>query len=596
MINAQLTGLFRHNVEKYGSRDAVYYRTDNGEWIGISWNRFGEMVNNTAGALLNNGIAERECIAIISRNMPEWTVADLAIQSVRAITVPLFATTSVEQAFFILDQADATIIFVGEQDEYNKAVELAPRLPLLKKIVAFDSQVVLNHDSLSCHFADFMKVGQENPMEQELQKRLKETTAEDLYTIIYTSGTSGEPKGVMLDNASMEHCLKIHRERLPMSESDTSICFLPLSHIFERGWTSICLAEGITNYYLRDPKKIIDIIKEVKPTLMCAVPRFFEKTYAGVLNALDHASPLKRKIFHWAIRTGAERIEYIRDEQPVPAMLAFKYLLADRLVLRTGRAVLGGRIRFMPCAGASLSDDIVKFFHSVGVHIKYGYGMTETTATVSCFTDTNFKFGSVGKVMPGVEVKIGDNDEILVKAPTVTKGYYKRSVVTAESFTDGWLKTGDAGWLDSDNNLYLKDRIKDLMKTSSGKYIAPQMIETLVGTHPAIEFISIIGDRKKYVTALIVPSFVHLKKWAEQQGVKFTTHHEMAVNSSVRKYFSQIIEKAQKDLSPYEQIKRFTLLPNEFTIHTGELTSTLKTRRAFVEEKFKAEIEAMYKE
>lgn len=596
MINSQLTGLFRHNVEKYGSRNAVYYRSDEGKWIGISWNRMGEMVNNTANALLNSGVSESECIAIISRNMPEWTAADLAIQSVRAIAVPLFATTSVEQAFFILNQAEATIIFAGEQDEYDKAVELAPRLPFLKKIVAFDSHVILKEDALSCHFSEFMKLGQESPNEVELLKRLKETTSEDIYTIIYTSGTSGEPKGVMLDNASMEHCLKIHHERLDMSDSDTSICFLPLSHIFERGWTSICLANGITNYYLRDPKKIIEIIKEVKPTLMCAVPRFFEKTYAGVLNALDHASPVKRKIFHWAIKTGSERIEFTRIEKPVPWMLALKYRIADRLVLRTGRAVLGGNIRFMPCAGASLSEDIVRFFHSVGVNVTYGYGLTETTATVSCYTNTNFKFGSVGKIMPGVEVKIGENDEILVKAPTVTKGYYKRSVITEESFIDGWLRTGDAGWIDSENNLYLKDRIKDLMKTSSGKYIAPQMIETLVGTHPAIEFISIIGDRKKYVTALIVPSFVHLKKWAEQQGVKFTTHHEMVGNSAVIKYFNQIIEKAQKDLSPYEQIKRFTLLPNEFTIHTGELTSTLKTRRAFVEEKFKAEIEEMYRE
>ncbi len=518
-----------------------------------------------------------------------------AIQSVKAITVPLFPTTSVEQAFFILEQAEATIIFVGEQDEYNKAVELAPRLPLLKKIVAFDSQVALQKDGISCYFSDFMKLGKEKSMNDELLKRLKDTTSNDIYTIIYTSGTSGEPKGVMLDNASMEHCLKIHRERLPMKESDTSVCFLPLSHIFERGWTSICLVEGITNYYMRNPKQVIEIIQEVKPTLMCAVPRFFEKTYAGVLNALDKASPLKRKIFHWAIATGEKRIEYICNEQPVPAMLAIKYWIADRLVLKTGRAVLGGNIRFMPCAGASLSDEIVRFFHSVGVHIKYGYGMTETTATVSCFTDTNFKFGSVGKIMPGVEVKIGPNDEILVKAPTVTKGYYKRSVVTAESFVDGWLKTGDAGWLDADNNLYLKDRIKDLMKTSSGKYIAPQMIETLVGTHPAIEFISIIGDRQKYVTALIVPSFVHLEGWAEQLGIKFTTHQEMSVDVSVRKYISHIIEKAQKDLSPHEQIKQFTLLPVEFTIQTGELTSTLKIRRNFVAEKFNAEIEEMYK-
>ncbi|SDC56936.1 AMP-dependent synthetase/ligase [Williamwhitmania taraxaci] len=595
MINKQTSGLFRHNVEKFGSKNAAYFRSENGTWIGISWTRFGEMVSHTASALLNIGITEGDRIGIISSNMPEWTVADLAIQSVRAISVPLFATTSAEQTFFMFNQTEVTIIFVGEQDEYNKAVALAPRLPFLKKIVAFDSQVILAEDNLSIYFSDLMDSGRVNPMENELNQRLRESTDEDIYTIIYTSGTSGEPKGVMLNNASMNHFIKNHHERLPMSESDTSICFLPLSHIFERGWSMICLAEGIAIYYLRNPKQIIEIIREVKPTLMCAVPRFFEKTYAGVLNAIENASPLKKAIFHWAIRTGAKRIEYTRREQQVPWVLAVKYWFADRLVLQTGRSVLGGKIRFMPCAGAALSDDIVQFFHSVGVNIKYGYGLTETSATVSCFTDTNFIIGSAGRVMPGVEVKIGDNDEILVKSATVTTGYYKRPDATAEAFVDGWFRTGDAGWLDAENNLYMKDRIKDLMKTSSGKYIAPQMIETLVGAHPAIDNISIIGDKQKYVTALIVPSFDHLKSWIQHHEIVFTSRHELVAHPAVVKYIQQIVEAAQINLSPYEQIKRFKLLTEEFTIQTGELTSTLKTRRAFVAEKFKAEIEEMYK-
>ena len=596
MTSPFTTGIIRDNVKKYGNRNAIYYRTQSKTWEGISWTRLGEMVDHTASALLRLGIAEGDRIAIISQNMPEWTVADLAIQSIRAITVPLFATTSEEQAYFILEQSESSIIFVGEQQEYDKAASLAHRLPFLKKIVAFDSQVVIKDDSLSCYISDFMEFGKEEFRADELAKRLRETTADDLYTIIYTSATSGEPKGVMLDNASMVHCLKIHRERLSMSDADTSVCFLPLSHIFERGWTTICLDEGVTVYYLRNPKQIIETVQEVKPTLMCAVPRFFEKTYAGVLNALHNASPVKRAIFHWAIRTGAKRIDYVKDGLSVPAMLRLKYRIADALVLRTGRSVLGGNIRFMPCAGATLSEDIVRFFHSVGVCITYGYGLTEPTATVSCLTTTNFKFGSEGKVMPGVEVKIGEDDEILVKAPTVTKGYYKRPEATAAAFVDGWFRTGDAGWLDADNNLYLKDRIKDLMKTSSGKYIAPQMIETLVGTSPAIEFISIIGDRQKFVTALIVPSFDHLKRWAAQQGIAMSSRQEIVSNPKVIHYYNTIVNSAQKNLSPYEQIKRFTLLPDEFTINTGELTSTLKIRRRFVEEKFKAEIEEMYKE
>lgn len=582
------------NVKKLGDRHALMHRTGAGKWEGISWNQFGERVMHLAAALLKADIQPKDNVAIISRNMPEWTIADYALQTAGAVSVPLYPTASLQQIGYILRETEAKLLFAGEQEQYDKAVEVCSGIPSIRKIVVFDPEVKLSDKVASVFYHEFLEEGKNAGLENEVLKRHQSVTPDDIFTILYTSGTSGEPKGVVLKNSSLVFCLEIHLERLAISDKDKSLAFLPLSHIFERGWSSIAIGTGMTNYYIRNPREVIDLIKEVKPTIMCAVPRFYEKTYIGVWENVSRSSALKRKLFYWALKKGERRVEFEKAGKKVPFGLALSNRIADKLVFAKGRAVLGGNIRFMPCAGASLSEEIIRFFHAVGINIKYGYGLTETTATVSCYTDGPFKLGSVGKVMPGVEVKIGPEDEIMVKGPIVMSGYYKKPDATAEAFENGWFRTGDAGRIDSDGWLYMTDRIKDIMKTSAGKMIAPQLIETLIGKNKFIDHIAVIGDQRPFVTALIAPIMDNVREYARQNLITAQDDAELLKTIVIQELFSGIIRDAQKDLAVYEQIKRFTLLPHEFTIQSGELTSTLKLRRKFIYDKYAAEIEMMY--
>jgi long-chain acyl-CoA synthetase len=589
-----LTDILRDNIHKYGHRPALFFQDTDLHWKSLTWSEFGSRVENTAKALVNYGIKKGECVAIISQNMPEWTILDYALQFIGAVSVPLYSTASLSQAEFIIRQSGCRLVFAGEQEQYDLMVELYHKTSMPEQIFAFDAGVRLHPDCPGTHFDTFRESG---IVKQNAPSLLENKTfADDLCTILYTSGTSGEPKGVMLHNSTFAHCVKIHQQRLSISDQDISLAFLPLSHVFERGWTFVAISTGMSNYYLRNPRTIIDAVKDVKPTILCAVPRFFEKTYAGVQAELTKMSPLKRRIFNWAIRTGNRRTLRVQSNTSLPLWLRIQYALANKLVLEKGRSILGGRIRFMPCAGAALSEQIIRFFHSVGLDIKYGYGLTETTATVSCFTDHGFVFGSVGSVMPDVEVKIGENDEILVKGETVTKGYYMNPEANLEAFTDGWFRTGDAGRVDEKGNIFLTERIKDIIKTSSGKFVAPQGIETLVANNPYIEQIAIVGDNRKYISALVIPSFPNLPIIAKEKGITFTDISDLTKHPEIGAFIMSEIEMEQKSLAQYEKIKRIYLLGNEFSIAGGELTSTLKVKRRVVEQKYSAEIESMYQE
>lgn len=431
----------------------------------------------------------------------------------------------------------------------------------------------------------------------ELEARLRRASGEDLLTLIYTSGTTGEPKGVMLTHANFSTTARLHDGRLlPLGEDDVSLCFLPLSHVFERAWTSYALHRGIVNCYCEDPAKVVEYLPEVRPTAMCAVPRLYEKIHANVLHRLESAPPARRRLFHWAIRTGAEAAACRREERPLPLGLRLRHAVADRLVLSKVRAIVGGRIKLMPCAGAAISREIEDFFHAAGVFLCQGYGLTETTATVSCHEMTRFRTGTVGKPLPEVEVRIAPDGEILVRGKTVMKGYYNRPEATAEVFRDGWFRTGDAGAQDPDGNLRITERIKDLFKTSGGKYIAPQLIESTVGADLYVEQVIVVGDDRRYVTALIVPAFEALEPWARSEGIPFASRQELVTSPAVLAFYRRRIDEKTKDLSHLEQIARFTLLPNALTIEGGEITSTLKVRRRVAAEKYREEIEAMYRE
>ncbi|NRR93262.1 long-chain fatty acid--CoA ligase [Winogradskyella undariae] len=588
----------KENSQHYKNKNAVYYKNNKlNTWEGISWLDFESKIEILSKALINYGISVQQNIAIFSENMPNWIIADIAIMRVRAVTIPIYATNSKKEAEYVINDANVSLLFVGDQNEYDKAYELLETTSCLKLIVALTKTIKLQPKNNSIYLEDFVAFEPTEQIETELQKRYYECDLEDIASIIYTSGTTGEPKGVMLDYNNFGGSLAAHDYELTLTEKDASLSFLPLSHIYERSWVFFCLKKGIEVYFNQDPKKIVDVIKEVKPTVMCTVPRIFEKIFSAIQDKRKEASPTKMKLASWALGVGNNYYnKHKRLEKKVPAVLKLKYKIADKLVLSKLRDVFGGRIKFMPCGGAPLAADMVSFFHSFGLNIKCGYGLTETTATATLFGDTHFEFNSAGKPIEGTEIKIGNNNEILIKGPGVMKGYYKKPEATAEVFENGWFKTGDAGKIDSKGNLIITDRIKDLMKTSGGKYIAPQKLENALITDSFIEQIAVIGDQQKYVTALAVPSFENLKKYALEHKISFKDIEDLIANSQIINLFEKRFEELQKEFSKFEKIKKFTLLPKEFSIEAGEITATLKLKRKVIQKKHKELIDKMYKE
>lgn len=544
--NRLLTSIIRDNSIKYGSRNALFYQKSDKSWTPISWVDFWQSIQDTAKAFLAFGVKPGDKVAIMSRNMPEWTISDYALQLIRAVSVPLFSSTSAAQAEFMINETECVLLLVGEQEQYDVAEELVQKISTLRKIVAFSPQVKFNKTTPSEYFSDFLNSGRGVSYDQQLQMVSSEANEQDLCSILYTSGTSGEPKGVMLSIGNFMHCVQIHDLRIHISDKDVSLCFLPLSHIFERGWTFIALSNGMTSYYLRNPKEVVDAVQVVKPTVMCSVPRFFEKTYEGVNSKIARSSATKQAMFKWAISMGGKRFNYLCIKQPVPLGLRIAYAIADKLVLSKGRAVLGGNFRFMVCGGAALSLDIVHFFEQVGIHIKIGYGLTETVASVTCLLDDDINTNSVGKVMPLLDVKIGENNEVMVKGGTVFQGYYKKPELTAEAFKDGYFCTGDAGRLDENGYLFLTDRIKDIIKTSSGKYIAPQKIESLLSGDKYIEQLTIIGSERKYVTALVVPAAIAFEELIKEMGLENKSRKEQVQEKAVIAFYQERINELQK--------------------------------------------------
>ncbi|MFD0977592.1 AMP-dependent synthetase/ligase [Salinimicrobium gaetbulicola] len=598
MDNKHLVESIKENSQRFKNKNAFYYKDNElNKWEGISWLDFNDRVEKLSKALLGFGISEQQNVAIFSENMPNWIIADVAIMSIKAVTVPIYATNSKKEAEYIINDAEVSLLFVGGQNEYDKAYELLNTTKHLRLIVALTKTIKLQPSENSMYLEDFVAVESTNQLETELQKRYYERDLNDLASIIYTSGTTGEPKGVMLDHNNFAASLKAHEFELDISDDDVSLSFLPLSHIYERSWVFFCLYRGVEVYFNQDPKKIADVLKEVKPTVMCTVPRIFEKIFAAIQDKRKEASPAKMKLASWALGIGNRYYnKHKRLEKKVPLALKLKYKIADKLVLSKLREVFGGQIKFMPCGGAPLAPDMISFFHSFGLNIKCGYGLTETTATVTLFGDTQFEFNSAGKPIAGSQIKIGDNNEILVKGPGVMKGYYKKPEATEHVFKDGWFCTGDAGKIDDKGNLVITDRIKDLMKTSGGKYIAPQKLETTLINDSFIEQIAVIGDQQKYVTALAVPSFENLKKYALEHKITFKDIEELINHNQVKNLFEKRFEELQKEFSKFEKIKKFTLLPKEFSIEAGEITATLKLKRKVIQEKYKVLIDKMYAE
>ena len=601
MIYYHFAELIHRQAEKYGNRTALKHRDNaTGKWLKISWREFSDKVMLTAKAMAEFGIKVQENIGVYSQNMPQCLYTDFGAYGNRVVSIPMYATNSPGQIEYIINDAKIRTLFVGEQLQYNNAFKVQKDSKYLERLVVFDPAVKMNpEDKTSIYFDDFLRLGDNAHAESTVKIRMTEAVPEDLATIIYTSGTTGESKGVMLPHSCYLEAMRIHDVRLPLvTDKDLSMSFLPMTHIFEKAWCYYCLHKGVTIAINQDPKMIQKTLPEVHPTLMCNVPRFWEKVYAGVHEKINSASPAMKKIFLDAIETGRRyNLEYKNKGIPAPCSLKLKFQFYNKTVFTLLKKVLGiERGRFFPVAGAPLSDTINEFLQSVNIPIAYGYGLSETTATVCFYPEIGFQFGSIGEVMPGVQVKIDPgNNEILVKGKTVMSGYYNKPEETKKAFTeDGFFRTGDAGRLEG-NTLFFTERIKDLYKTSNGKYIAPQAIEMVMSGDNYIEQIAVIGDQRKFVSALIVPAYPLLEKYAGEKGLSFESREELVKNKDIIRFIEARVEEHQKNLASYEKIKRFTLLPEPFMMGC-ELTDTLKLRRPVVLQKYATEIEAMYEE
>ncbi len=601
MIYYHFAELIHRQAEKYGNRTALKHRDNaTGKWLKISWREFSDKVMLTAKAMAEFGIKVQENIGVYSQNMPQCLYTDFGAYGNRVVSIPMYATNCPGQIEYIINDAKIRTLFVGEQLQYNNAFKVQKDSKYLERLVVFDPAVKMNpEDKTSIYFDDFLRLGDNAHAESTVKIRMTEAVPEDLATIIYTSGTTGESKGVMLPHSCYLEAMRIHDVRLPLvTDKDLSMSFLPMTHIFEKAWCYYCLHKGVTIAINQDPKMIQKTLPEVHPTLMCNVPRFWEKVYAGVHEKINSASPAMKKIFLDAIETGRKyNLEYKNKGIPAPCSLKLKFQFYNKTVFTLLKKVLGiERGRFFPVAGAPLSDTINEFLQSVNIPIAYGYGLSETTATVCFYPEIGFQFGSIGEVMPGVQVKIDPgNNEILVKGKTVMSGYYNKPEETRKAFTeDGFFRTGDAGRLEG-NTLFFTERIKDLYKTSNGKYIAPQAIEMVMSGDNYIEQIAVIGDQRKFVSALIVPAYPLLEKYAGEKGISFESREELVKNKDIIRFIEARVEEHQKNLASYEKIKRFTLLPEPFMMGC-ELTDTLKLRRPVVLQKYATEIEAMYEE
>ena len=601
MTYHHLSVLVHRRAEKYGDKVALKYRDyETSQWIPITWNQFSQTVRQVANALVELGVQEEENIGIFSQNKPECLYVDFGAFANRAVTIPLYSTSSPAQAQYIINDAQIRYIFVGEQFQYDAAFSVFGFCQSLQQLIIFDRAVVRDpRDMTSIYFDEFLETGKGLPNNDIVEERTSRASDDDLANILYTSGTTGEPKGVMLHHSNYIEAFRIHDIRLvDMSDQDVSMNFLPLTHVFEKAWTYLCIHKGVQICINLRPVDIQTTIKEIRPTLMCSVPRFWEKVYAGVQEKIAQETGLKKAMMLDAIKVGKiHNIDYLRKGKTPPLMNQLKYKFYEKTVYALLKKTIGiENGNFFPTAGAAVPDEICEFVHSVGINMLVGYGLTESTATVSCFLNQGYEIGSVGTVMPDVEVKIGDENEILLRGKTITKGYYKKAEATAAAIDkDGWFHTGDAGYLKGDQ-LYLTERIKDLFKTSNGKYVSPQALETKLAIDRYIDQIAIIADQRKFVSALIVPVYGFVKDYAKEKGIEYKNMEELLQHPKILGLFRARIDTLQQQFAHYEQVKRFTLLPEPFSMERGELTNTLKLKRPIVAKNYKEVIDKMYEE
>lgn len=596
-----LSVLIHEQAKKYGARGALTFRNFGSKsWKTVSWKQFSLRVMQVSNALIHLGVKPQESIGVFAQNCIQYLYADFGAYGVRAITIPFYATCSEQQIKYMIHDAQVRILFVGEQEQFEKARRIFALCPSLERVIIFDRSVQIGEqDSFALYFEDFIALGEDLPHQTEVEERWAAANDEDICNILYTSGTTGDSKGVVLTYGQYHAAMIANYQCVPIRETDRVMDFLPITHIFERGWLYLCLTVGahiIINTY---PKEIQESMREMHPTCMCAVPRFWEKMYIAVKEKIDNSNPLQKKLFNRALAVGKKyNIDYLSHGKRPPKALSIEYEMYNKTVMALVRKQIGlEKAHIFPTAGAYVSPEVEMFTHSIGICMQVGYGLTESLATVSCdHVDKPYTIGSVGRPIEGIEIKIGENSEILLKGPTITSGYYQREHINEVAFDeDGFFHTGDAGYL-KDGELYLTERIKDLFKTSNGKYVAPQMIEAMMLVDKYIDQAVIIADQRKFVSALIVPEFRLLEEYARDHGIAFNSREEICGDARIVKMMLDRILTLQQSLAHYEQVKRITLVPHHFTMERGELTNTLKIKRPAINKNYKDIINKMYEE
>lgn len=588
--------LFFKRVAEMGDKPFLARRNKSG-WETFSWKEIENRVVNFAFGLMSLGISKEDHVAIFSPNRVEWAISDIAILSAAKADIPIYPTNSAEEAEYILNDSSSVAIVLADETHLKAVLQVKDRCPALKHIIMMDKIADAPEEVL--HFDDVIKLGENFDDKEELERRLESTKIDDMATLIYTSGTTGPPKGVILTHknflSNVYQAYNTHKEIFKPDKSCLS--FLPLSHSMERtgGWY-LAIFNGITIYYAQDAKTVVDDMKEVKPNFLISVPRLFEKIYAGIHQKVEGASPLKKKLFSLASNAGLDAIDYLTQHKPMPLFVKLRYMFFKRLVLDKLKVALGAEnIEAVISGGGPLSVDVNRFLNCIGFPVHEAYGLTETTPVVAANTPAAFRFGSVGRAVADTEIRIAEDGEILVRGPQVMKGYYNKPEATAEAIDkDGWFYTGDIGKLE-DDFLFITDRKKDLIITAGGKNISPQNIENSIVIDPYIETVVVIGDKKPYITALLVPDFEMLQQWAEENGVKYTDNSDLISKPEILKLYEDRIAIYNPQFARVEQIKKFRLLGKEFTQQSNELTPTMKLKRKVVSEKYSEEIESLYK-
>lgn len=600
-VKSHLSVLIHDLANKYGDKTALTFKKfGSDKWQSVSWNQFSLRVKQVSNALLNIGAKPHDKIAVFSQNCVHYLYTDFGAYGIKVCSIPFYATSSEQQIQYMINDGQVRFLFVGEQDQYDKAHRVFALCPSLERIIIFDSSVrISTHDPAALYFKDFIKLGENLPRQTEVEALYQSASMDDMANILYTSGTTGDSKGVMLTYGQYDAALRANDEVVPVSEKDRVINFLPFTHIFERGWAYLCLSEGAQLFINTYPHEIQESMRQVHPTCMSSVPRFWEKVYIAVKAKMDEACSVQKKLFYHALAVGRKRnIEYIANGKRPPLTLELEYKIINKTILSMVRKQLGlEHPNIFPTAGAYVSPEVEEFILSVGIGMVVGYGLTESLATVSCVhLDKKFTIGSVGRPISSIQIKIGEDNEILLKGPTITKGYYHRDTTNAKVFDEeGYFRTGDAGYM-KDGELFLTERIKDLFKTSNGKYIAPQQVESLLLVDKFIDQVAVIADQRKFVSALIVPEFRLVEDWAREHHIAFSSREDLCANEQVKKMLQERINTLQQQLAYYEQIKRITLLPHHFSMESGELTNTLKIRRPIINKNYQAEIDKMYEE